>query len=129
MPEVTKQQIEDALREIVIARDAAAAPLRFTADAAAASDEQSRGQFQANLPSIKGGFAGDVRKGLLEASALFGAIAKAIAQFQDIRAIEINTEQMELARAVAQKACRLRLADATGKRLDELSPTEGLVCT
>src|SRR5688572_10179488 len=129
MPEITDQQIEDARRQIVIARDAAAAPLTFSAAAAAESDEQSRGQFRASLPSIRGGFSGDVRDGLLKASALFGAIAKALAQFQDVRAAEINVEQMRMARAVAQKACRVRLADMTGKRVDEVSTAEGLVCT
>ena len=121
------REIQSALTEIAIARDAAAAPLRFTPDAAAASDEQSRGQFLANLPQIRGGFA-TVRDGLLGASALFGATAKALAQFQDVRATEITKEQMELAREFAEAACRLKLAQQHGVSPSNAGVREGLVC-
>lgn len=127
MPIELEREIESALNEIGIARDAAAAPLRFAPDAAAASDEQSRGQFAANLPQIRGGFA-TVRDGLLSASALFGATAKALAQFQDLRATQITKEQMELAREFAEAACRLKLAQQHGVRPDDAGVREGLVC-
>jgi len=127
MPTELELEIESALNEIAIARDAAAAPLRFAPDAAAASDEQSRGQFVANLPLIVGGFQ-TVRDGLLSASALFGATAKALAQFQDVRATQITKEQMELAREFAESACRLKLAIRNNKRPDETGVNEGLVC-
>lgn len=120
-------EIESALNQIAIARDAAAAPLRFTAAAAAASDEQSRTQFRANLPRIRGGFA-TVRDGLLGASALFGATAKALAQFQDVRATQITQEQMELAREFAEAACKLKLAQLHGVPTSAAGVNEGLVC-
>ena len=121
------REIQAALNEIAIARDAAAAPLRFAADAAAASDEQSRGQFLANLPQIRGGF-GAVRDGLLSASALFGATAKALAQFQDVQATEITKDQMLLAREFAEAACRLKLAQLHGVSPSSAGVREGLVC-
>jgi hypothetical protein len=129
MPPTTEleHEIQIALNEIAIARDAAAAPLRFNPAAAAASDEQSRGQFEANLPQIDGGFA-TVRDGLLAASALFGATAKALAQFQDVRATDISVEQMELAREFAEAACRLKLAQRHGVRPSDAGVREGLVC-
>ena len=128
MPPTTTEldrEIEFALNEIVIARDAAAAPLRFTPDAAKASDEQSKSQFKANLPRIKGGFA-SVREGLLAASALFGSTAKALAQFQDPRATQITKDQMELAREFAEAACKLKLAEQHGVATPGVA--EGLVC-
>ena len=120
-------EIESALNEIGIARDAAAAPLTFTAAAIAASDEQSRGQFRANLPQIPGGFA-TVRAGLLSASALFGATAKALAQFQDVRATQITQDQMELAREFAEAACKLKLSQLHSVPVSATGVKEGLVC-
>jgi hypothetical protein len=129
MPVTTdiEKEIEAALAEIVIARDAAAAPLTFTEEAAEASDETSRSQFRANLPLIPGGFA-SIRKGLLSASALFGSTAKALAQFQDVRATEITLSQMELAREFAEQACRLRLGEARGKDPATVDVSDGLAC-
>jgi hypothetical protein len=128
MPIELEAQIESALKEIVIARDAAAAPLKFSSDAAALSDEMSRGQFRASLPLVSGGFTSSVREGLLAASALFGSVAKSLAQFQDIRATEINKEQMQLARAVAERACKLKLAEVKQKHPDTVDVSDGLLC-
>ena len=122
-----EKEIEAALAEIVIARDAAAAPLAFTEEAAEASDEMSRSQFRANLPLIPGGFA-SIRQGLLAASALFGSTAKALAQFQDIKATEITLTQMELAREFAEQACRMRLGEAKGKDPSTVDVSDGLAC-
>src|SRR5690349_21372659 len=123
-----EKEIAAALEQIVIARDAAAAPLTFATDAAAESDQRSADQFRASLPQVKGGFA-TVKKGLLHASSLFGVLAKTIAQFQDPAATQINLDQMHIARAAAEKACRLTLATQKGKTPTTVDVSDGLICS
>jgi len=115
------------LQECNQARDNAANPLHFSADAAAESDDRSRGQFRANLPRINGGFPA-VREGLLQAFALYGAVAKMLAQFDDPAAAEITVEHMRIARIVSERACKLRLAGKTNKAVESVSASDGLVC-
>ncbi|HXI29537.1 MAG TPA: hypothetical protein VNG89_13960 [Vicinamibacterales bacterium] len=127
MPDDPDPAIQAALDAIVIARDAAAAPLVFTPDAAKASDDRSIAQFRANLPLVNGGFA-VVKEGMLHASALFGALAKTIAQFDDPAATVINLEQMSIARTAAERACKLTLARTLNKALESVSATDGHIC-
>jgi len=120
-------EIADALAAITKARDAAARPLTFNAKAAKESDDRSVGQFRANLPLVRGGFP-SVKDGLVEASRLFGTIAKAIAKFQDPGATEISVEQMRIARAAAERACKLTLATKKRKSIESVSASDGLLC-
>jgi len=127
MPPPLEPEIADALAQIVIARNAAAAPLVFAADAAAESDERSVGQFRATLPGVPGGFL-TVRDALLHASALFGALAKTIAQFDKPVATEITLEQMRIARTAAERACKLQLATIKNKPIESVSVSDGHIC-
>ena len=120
-------EIAAALDAIVKARDAAARPLKFSKAAAEQADKRSVGQFRANLPVIPGGFA-SVKKGLVDASKLFGSMAKSIAKFQNPAAKEISVEQMEIARAAAERACKLTIASKKKKSLESVSAPDGLVC-
>ena len=127
MPTDLDSQIASALGEIVAARNAAAAPLHFTAEADKASNDRSVTQFRATLPKVTGGFA-TVRDGLLRASTLFGTLAKAIAQSDDPAATQINVQQMSIARAAAEKACRLTLAKQKNKSVESVGAADGLIC-
>jgi len=120
-------EIETAKSEIAIARDYAAAPLVFSSDAADTLSSRDEGQLRANLPRIEGGWA-TVRDGVLKASGLAGEVARAIALFQDPDATEITVEQGNLARSVAERACKLKLAEVLEKEPDELSVEEGFIC-
>lgn len=119
--------IANALAECIAARQAAAAPLKFSAEAAAEANQRSESQFRANLPLIPGGFAA-ARTNLLRAATLFGAISKAIALFHDPAATEITRDQMASARAVMERECRFKVAAVARKAPDAVGVAEGLVC-
>lgn len=120
-------EIEDAIAVIATARDEAAKPLVFTKEAAAASDQRSKSQFEASLPQIDGGFE-TVRAGLIRASTLFGEVAKAVARFHHPNATEIRLDEMSSARAFIERECKLRLAKKKGKAVEDVSVLDGLVC-
>ena len=120
-------QIQTALAEIVKARDDAAAPLTFTAEAAKASDDRSEAQFRANLPQVPGGWT-TVRDGILKASVLFGEVAKAIARFHDPTATQITLDQMATARGLAEHECKLNVATKKGKHFIEVTVLDGIIC-
>lgn len=120
-------EIQIAVDECAAARAAGAAPLLLSAEAVAELAERSKGQFRTAFPQIPGGWPA-VRAEVLSASELVGTIAKAIARFQDPKAQEITVEQARLARTAAEKACKLRLSDITGKPTAAIGVTEGLAC-
>ena len=120
-------EIENALAEMEQARNDAAKPLAFTAQAAEDSDERSRGQFRASLPLIDGGFE-RVREGLLDASALYGRLAKELALFDNPNATEIAIDQAQTARLAAERACKLKVARKLSKAASEVRPSDGIPC-
>ena len=119
--------IKHALKEMEKARNDAAKPLTFTTEAAEASDERSRGQFRANLPTITGGFP-VVREGLLEASALFGKLAKELTLFENPAAKEIPKERAMFAREISEHACKVRVARKLRKDPNDVKPKDGIPC-
>lgn len=120
-------EIASALPEMAKVRNDAAKPLVFSDAAAAAQDERSREQFRGSLPLIKGGFA-TVRTGLLEASALFGTLAKELARFDDPSATEISAAQAQLARETAESACKLKVAKKLQKSVSLVKASDGIPC-
>jgi hypothetical protein len=120
-------EIDTALAEIASARNYAAQPLTFTTDASDLLEERGRGQLEATLPDIAGGWE-TVRDAILSAAGLVGEVAKAVALFQDANATEINVEQAALARTVAERACRLKLAADLQKDPEDLDVSDGWVC-
>jgi hypothetical protein len=120
-------EIETAKSEIAIARDYAAAPLLFSSEAATQLTDRDDGQLRANLPSIVGGWT-TVRDGVLAAAKLTGEIAKTLARFEDPAAEEITLEHATLARTVAERACKLKLAKDEQTDPDDLKVEQGYVC-
>jgi hypothetical protein len=131
MSTVTGSNVTDevgaAKSEIAIAREYAAAPLLFSNEAATLLTQRDDGQLRANLPRIVGGWT-TVRDGVLRAAGLTGEIAKTLARFEDTEAEEITVEQATLARTVAERACKLKLAKDQQRDPDELSVEQGYVC-
>ena len=120
-------EVETAKSEIAIAREYAAAPLLFSSEAATLLTDRDDGQLRANLPRIEGGWT-TVREGVLRAAGLTGEVAKVLARFENENAEEITEEQANLARTVAERACKLKLAKDQQKDPDELSVEQGYVC-
>ena len=120
--------IKAAIAECSAARSRAAKPLVFSKEAVASLEGRSDGQLRASLPRIPGGWT-SVKDEVLRACTLVGSVAKQIAQFQNPDATEISEEQAGLARSVAEKACRLRLAEKSKKAATAVGITEGLVCS
>lgn len=120
--------IQSAIAECSAARSKAAKPLVFSKEAIASLEERSDAQLQASLPQISGGWE-KVKDEVLRACTLVGTVAKQIAEFQNPDATEITLEQAGLARSVAEKACRLRLAEKSKKPVAAVGVNEGLVCS
>ena len=118
--------IHAAVNECITAREKAAAPLKFTAEALKSANERTVGQFTANLER-----AGGWKKAgpaLLRASTLFGATAKAIALFHNEHATEINVDEMGAARKLMEEQCKFGLSKRTGKPLAAVNAADGLLC-
>jgi hypothetical protein len=120
-------EVETAKQEIAVAREYTAAPLLFSSEAATLLTDRDDGQLRANLPRIVGGWA-TVRDGVVAAARLTGEIAKMLARFENANAEEIAVEQATLARTVAERACKLKLAKDQQKDPDDLSVEQGYVC-
>jgi hypothetical protein len=127
MTDQLEVQIQTARGECADARNAAALPLVFNDVAAQKATDRDESQLRASLPQIPGGWP-TVRLPVLRAATLSGAVAKAIAQFQDPDARTITEEQMFNGRGIAEKECKLKLAIVVGKDADEVDVSDGLVC-
>ena len=120
------EDIQAAVNQCIKAREEAAAPLKFNAEALKLANDRTLGQFTANLAT-----AGGWKKAgpaLLRASTLFGATAKAIALFHNERATEISVDEMAKARELMEKECRFGLARRTGKHPTAVTAGDGLLC-
>ena len=120
------EEIRAAVDECIKARTAAAAPLKFTAQALEFANKRTLSQFTANL-EIAGGFS-KAGPALLKAATLFGATAKAIALFHDPNAKEIDMTAAASARKVVEEECKFGLARRTGKHPTAVNSRDGLVC-
>lgn len=120
-------EFERALNDLINARNDAALPLTFAADATAEQNDRSDGQLRANLPQISGGWDA-VKEAVVNIATLFGEIARTIARVQDPNATVITKEQAGLARKLAERACRLSVAGQARKSADEVGVAEGIVC-
>jgi len=118
--------IKAAVNQCIKARENAAAPLKFNAEALEAANARTLAQFTANLETAGGWEAAG--PALLRASTLFGATAKAIALFHNEHATEIGVDEMADARTLMEKQCRFGLAKRKGKHHTALSARDGLLC-
>jgi hypothetical protein len=120
-------EIDAAVAKIAERRRRGAEPLVFSEEATLEANERSDGQLRASLPNVPGGFAA-VEEPMLRAGTLVGQVAKALMQFHDPSATEIDVQRAREARKIGERACRLRLADLTGRPPNQVSVREGLVC-
>jgi hypothetical protein len=119
--------IDAAVVRLAEKRKEAALPLRFSEDATIEANERTDGQLRASVPSIPGGLP-VVEPVLARAATLVGVVAKALMQFHDADAVEIDVERARVARTLGEEACKLRLADLTGKPPSQVSVSDGLAC-
>jgi hypothetical protein len=118
--------IQAAVNECIKAREKAAAPLKFNAEALHSANARTLGQFTANLER-----AGGWKKAgpaLLRASTLFGTTAKAIALFHNEHATEISVDEMAAARELMEAQCKFGIARRTGKHHTAVNASDGLLC-
>jgi hypothetical protein len=120
------EDIKAAVNECIQAREKAAAPLKFNAEALRLANDRTLAQFTANLERA-GGFKA-AGPALLRASILFGATAKAIALFHNERATEIGVDEMASARMLMEKECKFGLARRKGKHHTAVTAADGLLC-
>ena len=118
-------EIDLMLDECDAARAAAALPLVFTDAARLMARNRSEAQFRANIPLIPGGFT-KIRSGILKASTLTGARAKAFAEFHDSDVIEV--EHMARARTEVEKECKIRVGRIVGKPPEAVGVSDGVPC-
>src|SRR5215467_4781254 len=119
-------EIQAAVDECIKARAAAAAPLKFNAEALEFANRRSLGQFTANLATA-GGWKG-AGPALLKAATLFGATAKAIALFHNPHATEIDLDAAGAARNLVEQECKFGLARSKGKHPTAVNSRDGLIC-
>jgi hypothetical protein len=117
-------EIEDAVKECIAARVEAAKPLAFSAEAKKFADDRTLAQFTANLGRAGGWKAAG--PALLKAATLFGATAKAIADFHG--ADKIGLDAAASARKTVEEECRFGLAKRTGKHPTAVNSKDGLIC-
>lgn len=118
--------IQAAVDACIQARENAAAPLKFNAQALQMANERTLAQFTANLETAGGWKAAG--PALLRASTLFGATAKAIALFHNEHATEIGVDEMADARMLMEKECKFGLAKKKGKHHTVVTARDGLLC-
>jgi hypothetical protein len=120
-------EIDAAVVRLATERDAAALPLRFNREATDEANERSDGQLRASVPNIPGGLRA-VEDVLTRGAKLVGQVAAALTLFHDPAATEINADRARTARILGEEACKLRLADLTGKPPSQVSVRDGLAC-
>jgi hypothetical protein len=120
------EDIKAAVNECINAREKAAAPLKFSAEALKQANDRTLAQFTANLEAAGGWKAAG--PALLRASTLFGSTAKAIALFHNEHATEIGVDEMADARNLMEKQCKFGLAKRKGKHPTALRASDGLLC-
>jgi hypothetical protein len=119
--------IDAAVLRLAAKREEAALPLVFSEDARLEANERTDGQLRSSVPSIPGGLP-IVEPVLARAATLVGLVAKALMEFHNPDAEEIDVERARAARILGEEACKLRLADLKGKPPSQVSVTDGLAC-
>ena len=123
---ITADEIQAAVNKCIKAREEAAAPLKFNAEALAFANNRTHDQFAANLERAGGWKAAG--PAMLRAATLFGATAKAIALFHNPQAEEIDKDETITARTLMESQCRFGLAKRKGKDPAAIDVNDGLVC-
>ena len=120
-------EFDAVLDECDAARAEAALPLKFTEEARLQARNRSEAQFRANVPLIPGGFT-KIKSGILRASTLTGALAKAFALCHDPDAVDISPKIMARARTEVEKECKIRVGAKLGKPPEAVGVSDGVPC-